>query len=738
MTVSRLPLAVALALAALLCVTSANAASATQSADKPATKKRSAAAPGFTQRVLDVKFAEGVDVRLRDNRLVSENGERIEALDSALARFPGVRITRLFASASEKELTESRQEARQESGRRQPDLNLYFRIRTKGATDTVALVNALGALDIVEVAEAEAKPAAPPVSPSFTSYQGYRTSAAGGGIDAEFAHTLTGGKGENVTVVDIEYSWNRSHEDLGKARLAGAEIKNGTPCDLFAADGVYGTQHGTAVLGELFGDSNTFGVSGLVPGATLRTVNAASVSSDGSCGYNLANAIKVAADSTVPGDVILIEQQLSGPNRTDPNSGVGYVPVEWNSAIKDAIRNATALNRIVIEPAGNGYQDLDSAVYNGWFSTNDSGAIMVGAGNAPGCVYGSDPRVTRGRLGFSNYGSRLDVQGWGSCVATTGLTAYKNQAGQWVRYGNLQEGADANAWYTSSFSGTSSASPIVAASAAILSSIAEERGTTLKPASLRSILKSTGQPQQFLNANAGRIGPLPDLRAAIAALGPTLTEAGHVVVEGSTLGATTVPVRQTWSSSGSTPTQLDIFLSIDSGAYVKQTQTSASAVFNLERNHDYKFAARAKDADGIWGDWAYGKKFQLGEYQEDYSPANPGFTAGWTRAAWQPASEGFVTVSGTAGDTVSFMFTGTNIAWVATKSTNRGEADVFIDDVFVKTVDLYSPTTTAQSIAFTKSWSASAEHKIAVKVRGTAGRPKVDVDAFVRLRDLTT
>ena len=59
---------------------------------------------------------------------------------------------------------------------------------------------------------------------------------------------------------------------------------------------------------------------------------------------------------------------------------------------------------------------------------------------------------------------------------------------------------------------------------------------------------------------------------------------------------------------------------------------------------------------------------------------------------------------------------------------------MYIDGAFVKTVDLYSATTTAQAIAISRSWPQSGAHTIAVEVVGTAARPKVDVDSFVRLR----
>jgi serine protease len=710
---------------------SASAHASTGHADAAAGKQaHSTLSIGDSRDLIGVKFAEGSDVRLRGGHLVSLSRGRIAALDAVLARFPDVTISRAFDSVSEGRLAAARDEARDMSGREQADLNLHFRIRTAPGTDTVALLDALNALDIVEVAAPEPKPVPAPVTPSFVSGQGYRTAAANGGIDADYAQTLIGGKGENVTIVDVEYSWNRSHEDLAKARLSGSALANGTPCDPFAAkDGVHSTDHGTAVLGELTGDPNGLGVTGLAPGASLLTVNTAKVDSTGKCLVDIASAIYVAADNTSPGDVILIEQQWSGPNRTT-DSDVGYVPVEWDQTkkVRNAIQNATARGRIVIEPAGNGYQNLDDPVYTdtttgkNWFSV-DSGAIIVGAGKAPGCTLDSDPAIARGRLSFSDYGSRLNVQAWGDCVWTTG-------------YGDLQGGTDSNLWYTYRFGGTSSASPIVAASAAVLSSIAKSRGTTLTPATVRSLLKATGQPQTF--GNTGNIGPLPNLKAAIDALGPKLKESAHLVVEGANLGATTVPVRESWSSSGSAAAQYDVWLSTDGGTPVKQTLSSptlSSAVFQLERNHDYQFVARAADAAGIWGDWVLGTKFNLGEYQEDYSAANPAFTGSWTHAPWQYASDGYLNVSGTAGNKVTFSFTGNNVAWVATKSSNRGQADVYIDGLPVKTVDLYSATTTsAKFIAFSTSWSVSGYHTLEVRVRGTAGHPAVDVDAFVRLR----
>ena len=69
-------------------------------------------------------------------------------------------------------------------------------------------------------------------------------------------------------------------------------------------------------------------------------------------------------------------------------------------------------------------------------------------------------------------------------------------------------GGDINQRYTYSFSGTSSASPIVVGSAAAIQSYFKNvKGSTLNSYALRQLLVNTGTPQ----AGTNHIGPLPNL-----------------------------------------------------------------------------------------------------------------------------------------------------------------------------------------------------------------------------------
>lgn len=187
-----------------------------------------------------------------------------------------------------------------------------------------------------------------------------------------------------------------------------------------------------------------------------------------------------------------------------------------------------------MEAAGNGSQNLDDPIYNqpnpdfpqAWknpfaSTSPSSGAILVGAGNPPSGTHGhthdtigfNEAYVDRARCVYSNYGSRVDCQGWGWEVTTIGG-------------GDLGHSADHNRLYTDVFAGTSSASPIITGVLACVQGVLRARNLALlTPDSARTLLRSEGSAQQAAPNRSveQRIGLRPDLRKIIPKVAPPLS-----------------------------------------------------------------------------------------------------------------------------------------------------------------------------------------------------------------------
>ena len=466
----------------------------------------------------------------------SSTGADVSTLTSLLGT-AGASLAPLFGTSEERlerdvQTVASAAQARDEAGD-VPDLARYYRVQADDA-QLDDLAQTLGRDSLVEAAYVRPAPEpavevlergadtqadalntmlsrvqeVPPATPDFTGRQGY-LNASPEGVDARYAWTLPGGRGAGVGIIDIEGAWRFSHEDLGTNQ---GGVVGGTQ-----STDIGWRNHGTAVLGEYSGDVNEIGVTGICPDANARAVSV--------FGLGTAAALKKAADLSGEGDIILIELHAPGPEATGSGQ-VGFVAMEWWPDIFDAIRYAVAKGVVVVEAAGNGGVNYDAAIYDrrpegfpkSWknpFNPDNpsSGAVLVGAGAPPPGTHGRNHGPDRSRLGFSNHGARVDVQGWGREVTTAG-------------YGDLQGGSDEDLWYTDTFSGTSSASPIVVGTLGCVQGVLKAQGGTLltSPAA-RALVRSTGAPQQDApgRPRTERIGNRPDLRQAI----PSVAKVWH-------------------------------------------------------------------------------------------------------------------------------------------------------------------------------------------------------------------
>jgi serine protease len=387
----------------------------------------------------------------------------------------------------------------------------------------------------VVMAAVAPKPVEPPMiampggTPNYQGQQYYENAANQGGMGAEIAW-INGLTGAGVAMCDIEYDFNENHCDLPPITVLG-----------FTPVSPYGDDHGTAVFGEMISLNDDQGTKGIAYGATDFFF---SPTYNGSV-YDIGAAVYRATAAMPAGSVIVLEVQIAGPNYVNNGTQDGLVPMEWWPAYYNSVTNAIANGMIVVQAAGNGSENLDDPIYatgnfghHPFLPENDSGSIIVGAGAAWPSCWGYSART---RLYFSNYGSRVNLQGYGNCVAT-------------LDYGDLNNSASCD--YTAQFSGTSSATPIVSGACMLVQEFARETlGRSLTCPEMREYLATTGTSQT--GNTAEHIGPLPDVIGAINAIVPPPPPCdadfnGDGVVDGGDLG-----ILFAWFGNGNVPGDLD-------------------------------------------------------------------------------------------------------------------------------------------------------------------------------------
>jgi hypothetical protein len=492
--------------------------------------------------VMIAKPEYGLRVKPDGSGFISSTGKDVSHLNNLLGGRAST-VRPLFGE-SEQHLMDNARSSAPIGGAAVPDLSVYYHV-TPGPSMTLhtltesllgeepvagAYVRPPAALPVTaaDVWQFNFAPVPPPEPssgipgrPDFTGRQDY-LGPTPEGIDAEYAWSFPGGTGAGINILDLEWGWRFSHEDLGVSQV-GVVAGQGSGDEALE-------NHGTAVMGIVSGDHNQYGINGICPDARVGGVSLCSISP--------VTAIWLAANWLLPGDIMLLEMHFPGPNSIvggipfqANDEQRGYIPIEWWEDGLNAIRYAVSRGIIVVSAAGNGGENLDSASYddrhgftsswhNPFNSANpDSGAIMVGAGNPPSGTHGRtqtlqmiyghhEDYVDRARCAFSNHGERLDAQGWGWEVTTTG-------------YGGPDQGEDRDKWYTDGFCGTSSAAPIVAGALACVQGILlnEEGMNLLSPAAAKIVLRdpNTGFPQVDAPGRPAhqRIGNRPNLRDLI-------------------------------------------------------------------------------------------------------------------------------------------------------------------------------------------------------------------------------
>jgi hypothetical protein len=314
-----------------------------------------------------VKFNHTVDLPYVDSLEEQFVTLGLSGLAEIFDEYPGMTVGRLIVNVTAERIKELEELARanhdnnstkDNESLQSESLLTYFRVIIPPDVDINTIIERLRNEESIEKLYFEDEPELPHfdtrLKDPMTDQQGY-LGAAPKGIDAFAAWKEYGGAGTNVVFADIEGGWKLNHEDLRTISIK--ILPPGEDVDMFnwisptitKEDAFMANSHGTETLGVVVGTGhNKKGVIGIAhdtEGVILCSDTYGSI----------VDAITLIADELISkgrkGDILLIEAHL--PKKKYGNQD-DFLPVEVEEANYKAIKMATDLGIIVIEPAGNG------------------------------------------------------------------------------------------------------------------------------------------------------------------------------------------------------------------------------------------------------------------------------------------------------------------------------------------------------------------------------------------------
>lgn len=219
---------------------------------------------------------------------------------------------------------------------------------------------------------------------------------------------------------------------------------------------------------------------------------------------------------------------------------------------------------------------------------------------------------------------------------------------------------------------------------------------------------------------------------------PSVTAPVAAIRSGAALSGTAIPLRLTWTGAdnpgGSGVARYQLARSVNGGAWatVSTSVTAPWANVSARSSGTVRYRVRAIDAAGNTSAWAYGRVIRPRLVQQ--AAGSIRYVGHWRTYGGTRYSGGSAARAAIAGMAAVYSVRATSVGLVTRTGPARGKARVFVNGGYRATLDLRRATTAYRVVAWSQAWPALATRTIRVAVQGTAGRPTVEVDAFVVLR----
>jgi len=190
-----------------------------------------------------------------------------------------------------------------------------------------------------------------------------------------------------------------------------------------------------------------------------------------------------------------------------------------------------------------------------------------------------------------------------------------------------------------------------------------------------------------------------------------------------------------WSGTDTNGTgvgRYQLQVSTNGGSYVSvslASATSTSVNRTLTDGRSYRFRVRAIDKQGNVGSYVYGPTFKPARFQNSSSSIH--YTGTWTTSSSSSASGGSQRSSTSTGARARITTSTRDIAWLATRTTTSGSAQVWVDGILAATINLRSSKTLYRQLVFSRHFTTLGTHTFEVR---PAGGGRIYLDAFLLYR----
>jgi len=242
---------------------------------------------------------------------------------------------------------------------------------------------------------------------------------------------------------------------------------------------------------------------------------------------------------------------------------------------------------------------------------------------------------------------------------------------------------------------------------------------------------------QFVDSQ-GNLSPVYQQSILLDTTGPVWTQNPHWGFHTpQAVSATSAKLDASWATTDLTTVTANAHLSTDAGATWMPAPVASpqASTFTVTAPYQTPLETKVSPADAV-GNYSIPDTLTVSAYPQLFDQTASGsitWAGGWKLNTATGYIGGSDKSASKAGATATFTFSGKAVSFVTTTGPLRGAVNLTVDGTSLGSVDLYSAKAHKRQVVWSHTFPTNVNtiHTLTLTAAGTAGRPRIDVDAFL-------